>query len=264
MEMQSNNSMSVIHPNAKIGKNVKISPFSYIEDNVEIGEGTEIAPYTSILYGSRIGKNCKIHPGAVIGNIPQDLKFKGEETLAIVGDNCSIREYVTINRGTQSKGKTQVGNNCLIMAYCHVAHDCSIGNNVIISNSTQVAGEVVVDDFAVIGGGCLIHQFVHIGSYVMMQGGTRTSKDIPPYAIVGREPAVFAGLNNVGLRRHGFQNETIEEILHIYRLIYREGMNTSQAVEEVLKSIPPSMHRDEILRFIKGSSRGILPPARKF
>ena len=202
--------MAVVHPDAQIGENVEIGPFSVIERDVVIGDGTVIMNNVTILNGARIGKNCRIFPGAVIAGIPQDLKFKGEETLAIIGDNTTLRECVTVNRGTASKEKTVVGNNCLIMAYCHVAHDCTIGDYVIISNASQVAGEVVVDDHAVIGGGTLIHQFTHIGPHVMIQGGSKINKDIPPFVKAARDPIAYTGINIVGLRRRNFSKRFID------------------------------------------------------
>ena len=211
--------LAYIHPAAKIAPSVVIDPFVTIDQNVEIGEGTRICSNVTILEGSRIGKNCIIFPGAVIGAIPQDLKFRGEETLAIIGDNTTIRECVTVNRGTAAKGKTQVGSNCLIMAYSHVAHDCLIGDNVIISNATQLAGEVVVDNFAVIGGGSLVHQFCHIGPHVMIQGGALVNKDIPPFVKAAREPIAYAGVNSIGLRRRNFSNDVIREIQDTYRSV---------------------------------------------
>ena len=201
-----------IHPAAKIHPSVVIEPFVTIDQNVEIGEGTHIGSNVTIMEGARIGKHCNIFPGAVISGIPQDLKFKGEDTTAIIGDNTTIRECVTVNRGTAAKGKTVVGNNCLIMAYSHVAHDCLLGNNVIISNASQLAGEVQVDDFAVIGGGTLIHQFTHLGKHVMIQGGSRINKDIPPYVKAGRDPIAYTGINSIGLRRRNFNNDQIREI----------------------------------------------------
>lgn len=226
--------------------------------NVEIGEGTWIGSNVTIMEGVRIGKNCKIFPGAVIGAIPQDLKFKGEETLAIIGDNTTLREYVTVNRGTAAKGKTVVGDNCLLMAYCHVAHDCVVGNNVIMSNSTQLAGEVVVDDFAILSGAVLVHQFSHIGSHVMIQGGSRVTKDVPPFVTAGRDPLSFAGVNSIGLRRRGYNNEQIRDIQDVYRYLYQSGMNTSHAVERITAELPATKERDEILLFIKNSPRGII------
>lgn len=250
--------LAAVHPDAKIGQNVEIGPFSVIDANVEIGDGTVIMNNVTILSGARIGRNCRIFPGAVIAGIPQDLKFRGEETLAIVGDNTTLRECVTVNRGTASKGKTVVGNNCLIMAYCHVAHDCVIGNQVIISNATQVAGEVVVDDFAVIGGGTLIHQFCHIGPHVMIQGGSKINKDIPPFVKAARDPIAYTGINTVGLRRRNFSNEDINLIQEIYRYLYLSQLNISDAIERIENEIPEGPLRDNILNFAKASKRGIL------
>ena len=250
--------LAYIHPAAKIASNVVIDPFVTIDKNVEIGEGTRIGSNVTILEGARIGKNCTIFPGAVISAIPQDLKFKGEETVAIIGDNTTLRECVTVNRGTASKGKTVVGSNCLIMAYCHIAHDCVIGNNVIMSNATQVAGEVVIDDYAVVGGGALIHQFCHVGSHVMLQGGALVNKDIPPYVKVGRNPISYAGTNSIGLRRRGFTNEKICEIQEIYRYPYLSGLNNSDAVERIEAELPASKERDEIIMFVRNSQRGII------
>ena len=250
--------LAYIHPDAKISSSVVVDPFVTIDKNVEIGDGTWIGSNVTIMEGVRIGKNCKIFPGAVIGAIPQDLKFKGEETLAIIGDNTTLREYVTVNRGTAAKGKTVVGDNCLLMAYCHVAHDCVVGNNVIMSNSTQLAGEVVVDDFAILSGAVLVHQFSHIGSHVMIQGGSRVTKDVPPFVTAGRDPLSFAGVNSIGLRRRGYNNEQIRDIQDVYRYLYQSGMNTSHAVERITAELPATKERDEILLFIKNSPRGII------
>ena len=250
--------LAYIHPDAKIHPSVVIDPFVTIDRNVEIGEGTRIASNVTILEGVRIGKNCNIFPGAVIGAIPQDLKFKGEDTLAIIGDNTTLRECVTVNRGTAAKGKTVVGNNCLIMAYSHIAHDCVVGDNVIISNATQVAGEVQIDNFAVIGGGTLIHQFCHIGPHVMIQGGALVNKDIPPYVKAGREPIAYAGINSIGLRRRSFTNEQIRDIQEIYRYLYLSGYNNSDAVERIEAELPATKERDEIIMFVRNSQRGII------
>lgn len=250
--------LACVNPAAKIGADVEIGPFTVIHDNVEIGDGCKIANNVTIYPGARIGSNVTIFPGAVISAIPQDLKFRGEETIAIVGDNCTLRECVTINRGTASKGKTIVGYNTLLMAYTHVAHDCVIGNNVIVSNATQFAGEVVVDDCAVIGGGSLIHQFCHIGSYVMLQGGALVNKDIPPYIRAAREPISYAGINIVGLKRRRFSNEDINEIEEIYRLLYNSGMNITEAVRHIEAEVAPNHVRDTILNFVKNSERGIV------
>ncbi|MDE7136056.1 MAG: acyl-ACP--UDP-N-acetylglucosamine O-acyltransferase [Muribaculaceae bacterium] len=253
--------LAYIHPDAKIGENVIIDPFAVVHGDVEIGDGTHIYSGAVIQDGARIGRNCNIHPGAVIAGVPQDLKFVGEKTTAVIGDNTTIRECATVNRGTASKGSTIIGSNCLIMAYSHVAHDCMLGNNIIMSNATQLAGEVVVDDFAVIGGGTLCHQFCHIGSYVMIQGGALINKDIPPYVKAAREPISYVGINVVGLRRHGFTNEQIAEIQNIYRYVYLSDLNVTDAVEAILREVPESKERDTIVNFIKGSTRGVIRSA---
>ncbi len=250
--------LAYIHPAAKIAPSVVIDPFVTIEENVEIGEGTRIGSNVTIMAGARIGKNCTIFPGAVISAIPQDLKFKGEDTVAIIGDNTVLRECVTINRGTAAKGRTVVGSNCLIMAYCHVAHDCVVGDNVIMSNATQLAGEVVVDNYAVIGGGTLVHQFCHIGPHVMVQGGALVNKDIPPFVKAAREPISYAGVNSIGLRRRGFSSETIREIQEIYRYLYLSGLNNSDAVERIEAELPATKERDEIILFVRNAKRGII------
>ena len=250
--------LAYIHPAAKIHPSVVIDPFVTIEANVEIGEVTRIGSNVTIMEGARIGKNCNIFPGAVISGIPQDLKFRGEETLAIIGDNTTIRECVTVNRGTASKGKTVVGSNCLIMAYCHVAHDCVVGDNVIMSNATQLAGEVVVDNFAIIGGGTLVHQFCHIGPHVMVQGGALINKDIPPYVKAAREPISYVGINSVGLRRRGFTSEVIRDIQEVYRYLYLSGLNVSDAIARIEAELPATNERDEIIMFVRNAKRGII------
>ena len=250
--------LAYIHPEAKIGKDVQIGPFAVINKNVIIGDGCIIDSNATICEFTQLGKNCHVFPSAVIGAIPQDLKFRGEETWTIIGDNCMLREFVTVHRGTASKGKTVIGNNNLIMAYCHVAHDCILHNNIIMSNATQLAGEVEVDDFAIIGGGSLVHQFTHIGGHVMVQGGSRINKDVPPFAIAAREPVEFCGINSIGLNRRGFTAEQIHTIQEVYRLIYNSGMNTTQALIQVEATIPASPERDMILNFVKASPRGII------
>ena len=250
--------LAYIHPAAKIDPSVVIDPFVTIEENVEIGEGTRIGSNVTIMSGARIGKNCRIFPGAVVSAVPQDLKFRGEDTVAIIGDNTTLRECVTINRGTAARGRTVVGSNCLIMAYCHVAHDCVVGDNVVMSNATQLAGEVQVDNFAVIGGGALVHQFCHIGPHVMLQGGALVNKDIPPYVKAAREPISFAGVNSIGLRRRGFSSDTIREIQEIYRYLYLSGLNNSDAVERIEAELPATKERDEIIMFVRNSKRGII------
>lgn len=250
-----------VDPDAKIGNNVDIGPYSCIYENVEIGDNVKIFNNVTIFPGARIGDNVTIFPGAVVAGIPQDLKFKGEETTAIIGNGTTLRECATVNRGTASKGCTQVGDNCLIMAYTHIAHDCKIGNGVIISNATQLAGEVIVDDCAVIGGGSLVHQFCHLGKYIMLQGGALVNKDIPPFVKAAREPISYVGLNTVGMHRHGFDNATIQLIGDIYRQIYLSDLNVTNAVRMVRENIPASPIRDEILDFIENSPRGVIRSA---
>jgi len=253
-----NQPLAYINPEARIAEDVVIGPFTTIDRNVEIGEGTRIGSNVTILYGARIGKNCTIYPGAVVGAIPQDLKFHGEDTLAIIGDNTTLRECVTVNRGTDAKGKTVVGDNCLIMAYSHIAHDCVVGNNVIISNASQIAGEVQIDDYAVIGGGSLVHQFCHLGQHIMLQGGALVNKDIPPFVKAAREPISYTGVNVIGLRRRGFSPEKVAEIEEIYRLLYNNGMNVSDAVKYISETMPATPERDAILAFVNGAERGII------
>jgi len=247
-----------IHPEAQLGKDVKVEAFAWIDKNVVIGDGTWVGPNATIMEGARIGKNCKIFPSAVVSAIPQDLKFKGEETTAEIGDNTTLRECVTVNRGTASKGKTVIGNNCLLMAYVHVGHDSILGNNIIISNSTNVAGEITIDDFAVISGDVQIHQFVNIGGHVMISGGSLVRKDVPPYITVAHEPVSYVGVNSIGLRRRGFSNETIYLIQDIYREIFVKEQNVTQALKYVESEIEKTPERDYILDFIKNSQRGIV------
>lgn len=247
-----------IHPNAKLATNVKVDPFSVIHSNVEIGEGTWIGSNVTIMDGARIGKNCRIFPGAVISAIPQDLKFKGEETTVEIGNNTTIREFVTINRGSKARGTTKLGSNCLLMAYCHVAHDCLIGDNCIMSNNTQLAGHVEIGDFVIIGGMCAVHQFVKIGQHSFITGGSMVSKDVPPYIKAGREPLSYAGVNSVGLKRKGFSNERINEVLNIYRIIFNKNLNTTQALNFIDEEISATDERDEIVTFIRESGRGII------
>lgn len=254
---------SNVHPNAKIGENVIIAPFATVEENVEIGDGSWIGPNVVLMNGARLGKNCKIFPGAVLSGIPQDLKFKGEETTVNIGDNTTIREYVTVNRGTSAKGKTVIGNNCLLMSYAHVAHDCIVGNNCILGSYTGLAGEVEVFDFAIVSPGTLVHQFVRVGGFLIIQGGSKVTKDVPPYIMAGREPISYMGINTIGLRRKGFTPEKIEEIHEMYRYIYQKGMNVSQALAKIEADFPVSPERDLILTFIKGSKRGILRGGRE-
>jgi UDP-N-acetylglucosamine acyltransferase len=251
-------SLSYIDPLAKLAKNVVVEPFVTIEKNVEIGSGTWIGSNVTIMEGARIGENCEIFPGAVISAIPQDLKFDGEDSLAIIGDNTIIRECATINRATKATGKTIVGNNCLIMAYAHIAHDCIIGNNAIIVNNVALGGHVEIGEHAIIGGITAVHQFIKIGKHCMVSGGSLVRKDIPPYVKAGREPLSFIGINSIGLRRKNFSEEEITEIQDIYRILYQKGNNNTQAVNKIEIDFKISEIRDEIISFVRNSGRGIM------
>jgi UDP-N-acetylglucosamine acyltransferase len=250
--------LAYVHPQAKVASNVIIDPFVTIEKNVEIGEGTWIGHHATIMEGARIGRNCKIFPGAVISAIPQDLKFDGEETTVEIGNNTTIREFVTVNRGTKASYKTVIGNNCLLMAYVHVAHDCVIGNNVILANAATLAGHIEIYDYAIVGGLAAIHQFVKIGAHSMISGGGMASKDIPPFTKAAREPLSYVGVNSIGLRRRGFTNEQINQIQEIYRIIYLKNYNVSQAINIIEADVPATPERDEILAFLASSTRGIM------
>ncbi|MDR2683262.1 MAG: acyl-ACP--UDP-N-acetylglucosamine O-acyltransferase [Dysgonamonadaceae bacterium] len=249
---------SSIHPEATIGQNVTVGAFAVIDKNTVIGDNTYIYPHAIVLEGARIGKDCRIFPGAVISGIPQDLKFQGEATTCEIGDHTTVRECATVNRGTASKGKTIVGNHCLLMAYSHTAHDCILKDHVILGNASQIAGEVEVDDYAILSGGSLVHQFCRIGKHTMIQGGSKVSKDVPSYIIAGREPLTFSGVNIVGLRRRGFTTEQIAAIQEIYRILYQSGMNNSAAVKFMETNLPDSPEKQEVIRFITGSQRGII------
>jgi UDP-N-acetylglucosamine acyltransferase len=253
-----NQPLAYVHPQAKIARNVVIEPFVTIHKNVEIGEGTWIGSNVTIMEGARIGKNCRIFPGAVISAIPQDLKFDGEETTVEIGDNTTVREFVTINRGTKANLKTVVGKNCLLMAYVHVAHDCVIGNNCILANAVNLAGHINIDDYAIVGGLSAVHQFVNIGAHVMISGGSLIRKDVPPFTKAARDPLSFVGINSVGLRRRGFSSEKINEIQDLYRIIYLKSLNVTQAVTYIETEMPATKERDEIISFITSSSRGIM------
>lgn len=251
--------LAYIDPEAKIGENCEIGAFAYIDKNVVIGDNCVIMPHASVLYGTRMGNGNKVFHGAVVGGVPQDLKFQGEDTTCEIGDNNLIRENVTINRGTASKGRTVVGSNNLFMENSHIGHDCVVGSGCIIGNSTKLAGEVTVDNNAILSACVLVHQFCHIGGYVMIQGGCRFSMDIPPYIIVGREPSRYCGLNIVGLRRRGFTNEAITTIRNAYRLLYESDNNITTGVAKIKETIPATPEIEYILHFIENESeRGII------
>ena len=253
-----NQPLAYIDPQAKIARNVVIEPFSTIHRNVIIEEGTWIGSNVTIFEGARIGKNCKIYPGAVISGIPQDLKFDGEETETIIGDNTVIRECVTVSRGTKDRMQTRIGEDCLIMAYAHIAHDCQVGNNCILANAVQLAGHVTIDDFAIIGGGSLVHQFVKIGAHVMISGGSLVRKDVPPFTKAAREPLSYSGINSIGLRRRGYTSDKINEIQEVYRYLFLRGLNNSKAIDLIELELRPSTERDEILKFLRSSDRGVM------
>ena len=250
--------LAYVNPGAKIADTVVIEPFVTIHKNVEIGEGTWIGSNVTIMEGVRIGKNCRIFPGAVISAIPQDLKYQGEETTTEIGDNTTIRECVTINKGTAAKNKTVVGSNCLLMAYSHIAHDTIVGNNVIIGNGSQIAGEVIIHDYAILSGLVAVHQFVNIGPHVMISGGSLVRKDVPPYTKAAREPLSYEGVNSIGLRRRGFTSEKIAEIQEIYRNLYLRGLNNAKALTKIETEMPATQERDEIISFIRASDRGVM------
>ncbi len=249
--------LAVVDPEARLGDGNIIGPFCVISKDVVIGDNNRFLNSVTVHEGARIGNSNEFFPGASISTKPQDLKFQGEITTAEIGDNNSIRENVTISRGTASKGKTVIGNGNLLMENMHVAHDCVVGNHCIIGNSTKFAGEVVVDDFAIISAEVLVHQFNNIGGYVMIQGGTRTSQDVPPYVIAGKEPIRFAGVNLIGLRRRGFSNETIETIHDAYRIIYAQGI-LKDGIAEARTKYPDSKEVEYICSFFENSKRGVI------
>jgi len=250
--------LAYIHPQAIIADNVVIEPFVTIHKNVVIGEGTWIGPNVTIMDGARIGKNCRIFPGAVISAIPQDLKYDGEDTTVEIGDNTTIRECVTINKGTKDKWKTVIGKNCLIQAYCHIAHDCVVGDNCIFSNSTTLAGHITIGDYVVLAGLVAIHQFCKVGSHAFITGGSLVRKDVPPYVKAAREPLSYVGINSVGLRRRGYSSEQINEIQDIYRTLFVKKYNIASALDIIEAEHQPTEIRDEILDFIRNSNRGIM------
>jgi UDP-N-acetylglucosamine acyltransferase len=247
-----------LHPNAKIGKDVTISNFTTICDDVEIGDGTWIGPNVTIFPGARIGKNCKIFPGAVIAAVPQDLKFAGEYTTVEIGDNNVIRECCTINRGTAASGKTVIGNNNLLMAYVHIAHDCVVGDYCVLANNATLAGHIILGDWVILGGKTACLQFIHIGSHVITQGGALVDKDIPPFVRAARYPIQYCGINSLGLQRRGFSKESIDNITDIYRYIFQKGLNVSDAVEQVKEHYGHTDEGKQVLAFIGNAQTGLL------
>lgn len=254
---------SNVHRNARIGKNTVIEPFATIQEDVEIGEGCWIGPYVTIMDGAKIGNNCKIFPGAVVGAVPQDLKFSGEKSILEIGDNTIIREYCTLNRGTKAAMNTKIGANCLLMAYVHVAHDCFLGNNVILANNVNLAGHIEIDDYAILGGLTAVHQFVQIGKHVMIGGGSLVMKDVPHFVKAARDPLSYEGINSIGLKRRGFDADQINRIHEIYRYLFIKNRNISNAVKMIESDLPESNEKQVILGFIKNSKRGIMKGFRR-
>ena len=252
-----------VSPKADLGDEVSVGPFSIVEDDVVIGAGTRIDSGVLIASGARIGRECRIHHGAVVSTIPQDLKFAGEKTTLEIGDKTVVREYATLNRGTKDRLKTSIGANCLLMAYVHVAHDCLIGDNVILANAVNMGGHVTIEDYTIVGGMVPIHQFVSIGRHVMIGGGFRVVKDVPPYILAGQSPLSFEGLNIVGLRRRGFSQQTIANIEAAYHYIYHSNLNVSQALEKIRKEMTLTEEVGYIVDFIEMSERGIVGLRRK-
>ncbi|MBT3303387.1 MAG: acyl-ACP--UDP-N-acetylglucosamine O-acyltransferase [Bacteroidetes bacterium] len=250
--------LSYVHPGAKVAQNVVVEPFVSIHNNVEIDEGTWIGPHVTIMEGARIGKNCRIFPGSVISAIPQDLKFSGEDSLTVIGNNVTIREYCTINRGTVDRRQTEIHDNALLMAYVHVAHDCVVERNAILANVVNLAGHVTIGEYAIVGGLSAVHQFVSIGAHTMISGGSLIRKDIPPFTKAAREPLSYVGINSIGLRRRGFSAKKINEIQDIYRILYIRGYNTTQAMEIIETEFKVTQERDDILSFIRKSDRGVM------
>ncbi len=256
--------MAVVSPEAKLDDNVEVGPFAFIDSDVEIGEGTKILNNATVYSHVKIGKDCTVFPGAVVGAIPQDLKFEGEDSWVEIGDRVNIRECATINRGTKASGKlvTKVGSDTLIMSYAHIAHDCTVGNHCIVVSFTGLAGETDLDDWVTLGGRSMAHQFTKVGKHAFVAANAKLVKDVPPYVLVGREPVVFEGVNRVGLQRRGFSEEDINLIKDIYDTIYFKGMNVSQALEYIEANYPASEIRDTIVSFIRASKRGIVSKPR--
>lgn len=250
--------LAYVHPQAQIAQNVVIEPFATIHKDVVIAEGSWIGSHVTVMEGARIGKNCKIFPGAVISAIPQDLKFEGEYSNVEIGDNSIIREFVTINRGTVYSDKTRIGNNCLLMAYAHVAHDCTIGDHCILANNATLGGHIEIGEYAILGGMTAVHQFCKIGKHAFLAGGSLVNKDIPPFVKAARYPASYVGVNSIGLRRRGYTSDQINQILEIYRYLFIKGYNTSQALQIIEAELPADPERDEIVQFINNSNRGIM------
>ena len=253
--------LACVSPNAVLGDNIEIGPYVFVDDDVVIGDGCRLLPHATLFSYVSMGKDCTVFPGAVVGAIPQDLKFEGEVSRVEIGDRVTIRECATINRGTRASGKavTRVGSDSLIMSYVHIAHDCTVGEHCIMVSHSAIAGETDIEDWAILGGGAMAHQFSHIGCHAMVAAGIKILKDVPPYVMAGRDPIAFEGINRVGLLRRGFSEEKVNEIKAIYDTIYFQGMNVSDALAHIEQIFPRTPERDHIIAFIRGSRRGILP-----
>ena len=249
---------ALVHPKAALADGVQVGAFAVIEDDVTIGEGTRIGAHAIVHNGSRIGRDCKIDSHAAVGGAPQDLKYAGEPTTLTIGDRVVVREFVTLNRGTTATGRTTIGNDCLFMAYSHVAHDCTVGNNAILANCCALGGHVSLGDWVILGGLTPVHQFCHVGEHAMIGGGFRVVKDVPPYILAGSDPLIFERLNVIGLRRRGFSDKSIEVLEKTYRLIYRSSLNVSQAVARIKEEVELTPEVQKVLSFIAASTRGII------
>ena len=249
---------ALVNPEAKLGENIIVGPFAMIESDVEIGDDCIIGPHAVIYNGARLGNRVKIFQGASIANLPQDLKFGGEKTLLIIGDDTVIREFATLHRGTLETGKSQVGKNCLLMAYSHIPHDCSVGDNCIIANSVQIGGHSHIEDWVIIGGLAGLHQFSGVGEHSMIAGATKITQDVPPYILAAHNPAEFNGLNVIGLRRRGFKAEDIQILKEAYKYLYDNSLNVSQALEVIESKLGNNIYVRKVLNFLSGSKRGIV------
>lgn len=248
---------AVVDPDAELGPGVVVGPYALIGPNVRIGRGTHIGSHVLIERDTVIGEDCRIHHGAVLGSDPQDLKYQGEPTTLEIGDRTVIREYATLNRGTRARGRTEVGSDCLIMAYVHIAHDCAIGDHVVLSNAVNMGGHVAIDDWAVVGGVTPIHQFVRIGKHAFVGGASRVQKDVPPFVKASGNPIALYGLNSVGLQRRGFPEEVRRELKRAYRLFFHSSLNVSQALERARAELQPFPEIQDFLTFVEESERGI-------
>ena len=249
---------AIVNPDVKVGDNLVVGPFAVIEADVEIGDDCSIGPNAVVYSGARLGNRVKIFQGASVSNLPQDLKFSGEPTQFYIGDDTVIREFATLHRGTKETGKSQIGKNCLVMAYAHIPHDCVIGDNCILANAVQIGGHTHFGDWVIIGGGSVVHQFCITGDHAMIGGGLRIIQDVPPFVLITGEPVTYAGLNVVGLRRRGFKAEDIQIIKEAYGLIYSKSYNVSQAVKIIEEKFGDNIYVQKILNFLSQSKRGLV------